>query len=1374
MNTPIKSCMREQFELFRAGAVVSTLSMLVLLGVILIVMVSGRIDPSFLYAFSLQEADDRPQWIDLEAFEVIRDGYFAEREDVGLDGYRIQESESAFYLGNYDKDQFLDAVEPPDELETPEEALESDTLDGEETVNEEDSQVPVVEDIDENNEAEEADEQAVVEDEQVEEEAGESEEGVNEGEEEPEEIGSEDEEVVEPETPSEVIEVPAQEEGEEEEVNVEEEVNAEEEPELTEEVVEEGPVAENPAPAVDQESPEGPVEEVQETDELSFWGVIKNALFATAQILDEEPAIEVVEEPVIEAEVTVETEVIEETPEPAAEEVSEEAEEVEKSEAPQASSLQGGQAEQEEADVLEEEPEVESLENNEEEALDDGEEGQEEQEGLENEEVEEGDEQVLDEDVQEEVGEGQSGPEVQRPDEEETQEVVEDDEQDESSEEDLEIGEPVLSFEEQLSALQPEALDDESLMMTQVDQVLKSPEDVLIRVGKDGSLRVDAYHPQGELWFGFSALENVQVSSYSGMVHVMDSTSGELVSYFYDEETHSLKEWMVLFEAPENGVYEYQRRLESPELFDLERVESRVWNMRPRIESDPAMFRPALDSEYFEMSTAVVDTEKTVPAGLLRSYYVDGVLTTLFVTQDDFQYPLLVEREWKFPEWTEEDLEFKIDRDEREKLQSQSVLDDLMNLPLHFEKNQSQHDERITFSSRWHLSTFFMRDRELISSWFVPFQDYEMYRDAWENELSELQEDATETELSELIESGDDELLNDVLRGELGSALELVTDDDAELLAADDLVLETENTERLSCPAESSLLSQLLNTSEDPYVFADFQQQFLGALPASRFEGEELVDHVAHYYQGDDPDSWVAGVETSSSLLSRELYPQVDWRILGDYFTPAQEFIMNPGADLSTIRMRFSGAESLQITEAGDLQADLGQCRVVYARPYATTGEEESVSLLPVDYELPREGVVSFTSALDELPAEYRIRMRVLPRLSTCISQPTVSDDLIFLDNEAGNYYVLGNVGTPVSFPIRSDEYQCLTNKDFDARVKKIDYENRQALFTTTFGGSQIDEVQSLTLHEVGVDRAEESRLESYSDPDALLYDEVSNLLEVPDGEEDGEEVVNSDGGTVVDILSRDQLDALFVQGSTTSRDFPGLALMLNLDEDFVSARFEIEVHDDGMIFVEGKDLFEAFEEVLLDSEEINLLEESQTRRPDQDEEVESDEEAVSEDAEVEENDDLSLLEDEDALKGAAVSDEEAEENVEEEGGAILEEVLDSEPAEEIADAEETLEESADLDAEEATEASKRLEEVRVYREVFEGRYDKVIINPAPEQFDVQYEDSEQGIRVQFFDKESGALQMSFDLDLVELAEYLITKRLEADFYVEPVVNVEE
>jgi len=97
--------------------------------------------------------------------------------------------------------------------------------------------------------------------------------------------------------------------------------------------------------------------------------------------------------------------------------------------------------------------------------------------------------------------------------------------------------------------------------------------------------------------------------------------------------------------------------------------------------------------------------------------------------------------------------------------------------------------------------------------------------------------------------------------------------------------------------------------------------EFIGANAYPEIIGESRLSHNCNYFYGNDPSKWRTDVPNYSAITYKDIWPGIDLRYHGNSKGMKYDFIVNPGADISLIRIKYDGVEGLDVTPNGDLEA---------------------------------------------------------------------------------------------------------------------------------------------------------------------------------------------------------------------------------------------------------------------------------------------------------------------------------------------------------------------------------------------------------------------------------------------------------------------
>jgi hypothetical protein len=100
----------------------------------------------------------------------------------------------------------------------------------------------------------------------------------------------------------------------------------------------------------------------------------------------------------------------------------------------------------------------------------------------------------------------------------------------------------------------------------------------------------------------------------------------------------------------------------------------------------------------------------------------------------------------------------------------------------------------------------------------------------------------------------------------------------------------------------------------------------------ARITGENVLPGRVNYLIGNNPARWHTEVPTYRRVRLANVYPGVDLLYYGNQGRLEYDFVIAPGADPESIRMRFSGAR-LKLDRAGNLEITLTGGKVAFERP---------------------------------------------------------------------------------------------------------------------------------------------------------------------------------------------------------------------------------------------------------------------------------------------------------------------------------------------------------------------------------------------------------------------------------------------------------
>ncbi len=102
---------------------------------------------------------------------------------------------------------------------------------------------------------------------------------------------------------------------------------------------------------------------------------------------------------------------------------------------------------------------------------------------------------------------------------------------------------------------------------------------------------------------------------------------------------------------------------------------------------------------------------------------------------------------------------------------------------------------------------------------------------------------------------------------------------------------------------------------------------------APAIEGLDRLHSRTDFFRGASTN-WRTNVPSYSRVRYRGVYPGVDVIYYGNQSQLEYDFVLQPGADTNSIRMKFAGAGHLSLSPEGDLVLESGGSRIVQHKPF--------------------------------------------------------------------------------------------------------------------------------------------------------------------------------------------------------------------------------------------------------------------------------------------------------------------------------------------------------------------------------------------------------------------------------------------------------
>lgn len=233
---------------------------------------------------------------------------------------------------------------------------------------------------------------------------------------------------------------------------------------------------------------------------------------------------------------------------------------------------------------------------------------------------------------------------------------------------------------------------------------------------------------------------------------------------------------------------------------------------------------------------------------------------------------------------------------------------------------------------------------------------------------------------------------------------------------------------------------------------AALRMSFAGTMSRPRIQGVKPVPQLSNYFVGSDPSAWRKGVRAYSQVLYNEVYPGIDAVFhSGETGELEYDFIVRPGSDPRSIRLRFDGAPSVKANPSGELMLRTADHTIRMKAPAIYQMRGETRTAITGRYRILENRVVGFIVDDYDRSRDLIIDPVVLGYSTFLGGTDSESATGLAVDDDRNTYIV----GTTMSanFPIKRAVRGTIAGGR-DVFVAKLNPAGDQILFSTFIGGS--------------------------------------------------------------------------------------------------------------------------------------------------------------------------------------------------------------------------------------------------------------------------------------------------------------------------------
>lgn len=226
--------------------------------------------------------------------------------------------------------------------------------------------------------------------------------------------------------------------------------------------------------------------------------------------------------------------------------------------------------------------------------------------------------------------------------------------------------------------------------------------------------------------------------------------------------------------------------------------------------------------------------------------------------------------------------------------------------------------------------------------------------------------------------------------------------------------------------------------------------------------GENRQEGYYNYFLGNDQTKWASNVPLYGNVVINEIYPGINVKYYFDGSNIRYDYIVKPGADISKLRIKFEGQESVRINESGELVIKTSLGEVTNGKLYSYQNSNDKQYEIACGFKQNQDGSISLSADNYDKTKDLIIDPLIY---STFIGGGGEDRGLSIKTNPDGNAFITGYTDSQ-NFPTTPGAYQTTSGGIgyADAFVTKLNQTGSSLIFSTFIGGKGGEQGNSITL----------------------------------------------------------------------------------------------------------------------------------------------------------------------------------------------------------------------------------------------------------------------------------------------------------------------
>ncbi len=237
---------------------------------------------------------------------------------------------------------------------------------------------------------------------------------------------------------------------------------------------------------------------------------------------------------------------------------------------------------------------------------------------------------------------------------------------------------------------------------------------------------------------------------------------------------------------------------------------------------------------------------------------------------------------------------------------------------------------------------------------------------------------------------------------------------------------------------------------------------FVGANTNPQMVGVNMIDYKCNYFIGNDKSKWATDVPNYTAVLYEQVYDGIDLKYYGNGKQMEYDFIVEPGADFSQIKIQYDGAESVSVNDNGELVVKTMWGEVVEQKPIIYQIENGSRIAVSGDYDMKGTSTFGFKMTGD---FDNSLPLVIDPVLSysTYLGGSDYEKGRSIAVDGSGSAYVTG-VTSSTDYPTLNPYQGTYQDGGRDVFVTKLSNSGNSLIYSTYLGGSGYDYGYSIAV----------------------------------------------------------------------------------------------------------------------------------------------------------------------------------------------------------------------------------------------------------------------------------------------------------------------